>query len=214
MVKVQVPAFTVATPRRVLPSYTATCSPASRVPTVPARAMVWSSEVAPEASDPVTGGTSSWTEVMAATAVGATVSTTKARVTAALALPAASLTTAESCLSPCPSAVMSAACSVYVQAPLELAVTVVCVVVLPASVRVTRAPASAVPVRALPCSAALTTSSPPTLPSTAACGASVSTVTSNKRGVSSPSLALPDWSTMRATSVFRPLCRPAASMST
>ena len=103
----------------------------------------------------------------------ASVSTVMLRVPAAETLPAASRAVADSVSSPWPIAAMSAAVNVYVQSPCALAVTVR---VLPPSVSVTVAFASAVPATAAVCSVALTTSSPATTSIVGAFGTRVSTL--------------------------------------
>ena len=111
--KVQVVPLTVATPKRVEPSYTATTSPdASAALTVPDRPRVLSLLVPPVATVPVVGVTSSFAPVTAAVVVGAAVSTVTVRVAALLALPAASVAVALRVSLPCAMAVTSAALSV------------------------------------------------------------------------------------------------------
>ena len=111
--KDQVVPETVATPKRVEPSYTATTSPdVSAALTVPDRPRVLSLLVPPVATVPVVGSTLSFAPVTTAAMVGAAVSTVTARVAAPLTLPAASVAVALRVLAPCPMAVTSAALKV------------------------------------------------------------------------------------------------------
>ena len=105
--------LTTPVPIRVAPSYTATTSPAFRVPViVPLKARVLSLVLSPLATGPAFGAMSADAAAICGVAVGTRVSTLMFLVPAVLTLPAASLAVAERVSLPSPMPAMSPGTSV------------------------------------------------------------------------------------------------------